>query len=88
MIRLEGKIFKANLVLRNAVCEQEKTGNGFVKDLEKCFINLCRELAVPIPLWLEKNTKEFARFRQTLFFEEQFTDNINFERFQIKLLKE
>ena len=88
MIKLEGKVFKANLVIISSVAEQEEVTGSFVKDLEKCFIKLCRNLEIPIPLWLDKNTHEFARFRQTIFFEEQFTDEVIFDRFQIRLLKQ
>ncbi|MHB1454546.1 MAG: hypothetical protein ACYCYM_11415 [Saccharofermentanales bacterium] len=86
-MRLEGKIFRANLLIADAVIERQETAGSFVKDLEACFILLCRELEVPIPLWLGKNTHEFARFRQTIFFEEQFTEKVLFDRFQIRLLK-
>lgn len=88
MIKLEGKVFRANLVITSAVAEQEETSGPWVKDLEKCFVKLCKSLDIPIPLWLNKNTQEFARFRQTIFFEEQFTDDIKLNRFQIRLLKQ
>lgn len=86
-MKLEGKIFKANLNLGQLTIEKNKPGESFVKDLEWCFVKLCRELEIPIPLWLDKNTKEFARFRQTIFFAEHFTEKVSFDRFQIKLLK-
>ena len=86
-MKLEGKVFRANLTIANIIIEQPDMQEPFVKQLEKCFVLLCRELEIPIPLWLEKNTKEFARFHQTIFFEEQFIDNVNFNRFQIKMLK-
>lgn len=86
-MKLEGKIFRANLTIADKVVEQPDQPGSFVKQLESCLVALCRELEIPIPLWLEKNTKEFARFHQTLFFEEQFLDKVNFSRFQIKLLK-
>ena len=86
-MKLEGKIFRANLMIADAVVEKNESAGSFVKDLEACFILLCRELEMPIPLWLDKNTHEFARFRQTIFFEEQFTEKVLFNRFQIRLLK-
>ena len=85
-MKLEGRIFRANLLLREATVEKADTDGKFVPQLEKCLIELCHELNVPIPLWLEKNTFEFARFHQTLFFAEQFTEKINFDRFQIHLI--
>ncbi len=86
-MKLEGKIFRANLTIADIIVEQPDQPGSFVKQLESCLILLCRQLEIPIPLWLDKNTKEFARFHQTIFFEEQFIDNVNFNRFQIKLLK-
>jgi hypothetical protein len=87
-VKLEGKLFRANLLIADAVAERREDSGSFVKDLDDCLLQLCRELEVPIPIWMEKNTQEFARFRQTIFFEEQFTDKVHFNRFQIKLLKQ
>jgi len=86
-MRLEGKVFRANLRIADTIVEIPDQSDSFVKQLEKCLILLCRELEVPIPLWMEKNTHEFAAFHQTMFFEEQFTEKVNFNRFQIRLLK-
>ena len=86
-MKLEGTVFRANITIADTIVEQPDQPGSFVKQLEKCLIRLCRELEIPIPLWLEKNTREFARFHQTIFFEEQFTEKVNFNRFQIRLLK-
>jgi len=86
MIRLEGKLFKANIVAFQAVVESGGEEETFVRELEKTLIVLCRALDIPIPLWLSKNTHEFAAFRQTIFFSDQFTDKVSFDRFQIRLL--
>ena len=85
-MRLEGKLFKANLMIRQAVVTKDNPEMSFVKELESALIELCRTLDMPIPLWLSKNTHEFAAFRQTLFFSDQFTEDVHFDRFQIKLL--
>jgi hypothetical protein len=86
-MKLEGTVFRANLTIADIVIEQPDSQGSFVKQLETCLIKLCRELEIPIPLWLDKNTKEFARFHQTIFFEEQFTEKVNFNRFQIRMIK-
>ncbi len=82
-MKLEGRIFTANLLLREATIIRPETGERFVRQLELCLIDMCHQLDIPIPLWLEKNTHEFACFHQTLFFAEQFTEKIRFDRFQI-----
>ncbi len=85
-MKLEGKLFKANLMINTATVEKPDTQAPFVKQLESCLIDICRMLDSPIPLWLDKNTREFARFHQTLFFTEQFTEPVPFDRMQIRWL--
>lgn len=85
-MRLEGRIFRQNIMIREATVEQQETGLLFVQHLEQALISLCRQIDSPLPIWLEKNTHEFARFHQTIFFDGQFTERIDFDRFQIRLL--
>lgn len=85
-MKLEGKLFKGSILIRQAEIVRNEPSLSFVKELEVCLIDLCRELEVPIPLWLSKNTHEFAAFRQTLFFSDQYTEKVSFDRFQIKLV--
>ena len=84
-MRLEGKIFKANLMIQDVVIEYKNDALPFVKELETALVQTCRSLEIPIPLWLSKNTHEFAAFRQTVFFADQFTEKVRFDRFQIKM---
>jgi len=85
-MRLEGRLFRQNLIIREAIVEQPETGVRFIKVLDDALIQLCRQIDSPLPIWLEKNTHEFARFRQTIFFDGQFTEKTDFDRFQIRLL--
>ncbi len=85
-MRLEGKLFKANLMMREAVVTRDDPALSFVKELELSLIDLCHVLDAPIPLWLSKNTHEFAAFRQTIFFSDQYTEIVHFDRFQIRLI--
>jgi len=85
-MRLEGKLFKGNLMTREAVVTRNDPEVSFVKELENALIDLCHALDVPIPLWLSKNTHEFAAFRQTMFFSDQYTETVRFDRFQIRLI--
>ena len=85
-MKLEGKLFKGNLMTREAVVIRNDPELSFVKELENALIDLCHVLDIPIPLWLSKNTHEFAAFRQTMFFSDQYTETVYFDRFQIRLL--
>ncbi len=84
MIKLEGKLFKANLMIADQIVIVDGSKETFVKELEQALIRLCKALEIPIPLWLSKNTREFAAFHQTIFFAEQYTEPVAFDRFQIR----
>ncbi len=85
-MRLEGKLFKGNLMVRESVVTRDDPALSFVRELELSLIDLCHALEAPIPLWLSKNTHEFAAFRQTIFFSDQYTETVHFDRFQIRLI--
>ena len=85
-MRLEGRLFRGGRSLREAVVESGAGDQGIARELESCIRSLCTVLEIPTPIWLQKNTREFARFHQTVFFEGQFTDRVGFDRFQIRLL--
>ena len=86
-MRLEGSTYMANLLVKSATVVLENENLRFSKQLDLCLLELCRQLEVPLSLWLDKNTREFARFHQTIFFAEQFTEPVSFARMQIRWLE-
>ncbi|NLW12228.1 MAG: hypothetical protein GX028_09465 [Clostridiaceae bacterium] len=87
-MKIEGRVFKGHLLLQIATVQRNDIGRSLTEELEACLVDLCHQMEVPIPLWLKKNTREFARFHQTIFFDGQFTEDIKFDRFQIKWLED
>ena len=85
---LEGRLFVANRMTEIKEVTTEDTDASYAKRLEKALIELCRQLDVPVPMWMKKNTKEFAAFGQTIFFREQYTEKVRFDRFQIRVTNE
>ena len=87
-LTLEGRLFIANRMTEIKTVTTEDTDTSYAKCLEKALIELCRQLDIPVPMWMKKNTKEFAAFGQTIFFREQYTEDVRFDRFQIKVTEE
>ncbi len=83
-MRLEGRLFVSNKLTAIREVEFSDPSMKFSKELECALILLCKEMDVPAPMWMSKNTHEFAAFRQTVFFAGQFTDKVKFDKFQIK----
>ena len=84
-MKLEGRLFIANRMSEIKEVETaDKEGEAYSVRLERALVELCRQMDIPVPLWMKKNTHEFAAFRQTIFFKEQYTEKVRFDRFQIK----
>lgn len=77
-IYIEGKLVKEGL----STAPEEMS---FRDKLEKCLIDVCASLEIPVPLWLKKNTRELAVFRRTFFSSEQFIEKVWFDKLEIAL---
>ncbi len=84
-LTLSGKIFLKGKLVREGLAEDNEQDHSFREKLEKCLIELCADVDIPVPLWLKKNTKELAIFRRTFFSSEQFIDKVWFDKLEIKL---
>ena len=85
-MKLAGKLVKGTKIIREAAVEKNDEGLSFRDMLEQCLIELCRDLDIQVPLWLDKNTTEFGRFRVTFFSREQFLERVSFDKFEIRLV--
>ena len=84
-MKLEGRLFVANRMTEIKEVETaDLEGEAFSQSLGRALVELCRQMDIPVPMWMKKNTHEFAAFRQTIFFKEQYTEKVRFDRFQIK----
>ncbi len=87
-MRLEGRIYAGERMLKLAIEEIELRPNvPFTKSLDVALIKVCHALNLPNIVWMSKNTREFAKYRQTIFSPEQFAEPVDFSQFQIKLIE-
>lgn len=84
-MKLNGSLMLDGKILRESVKEANDENLNFREKLEKCFLELCRELEIPVPLWMKKNTTELGAFGTTFFPREQFIEKVWFDRFVIKI---
>lgn len=81
---LNGKLFLEGKLIKEMSSITAEEGLSFRDKLEKCLLDLCSGLDIPVPLWLKKNTRELAIFRRTFFTSEQFVEKVWFDKFEIK----
>lgn len=84
-MKLIGKIIKDAKIIKEASAEKDGANTNFRDLLEECFISICGELDIPVPLWLKKNSKEFGAYRKTFFLREQFLEEVDFDRFELRI---
>lgn len=83
-MKLNAKILKGTMI----IMEEESVLDGqgrFQKQLETSLVEVCKKMGIPVPLWVGKNTREFARFKWTSFNSDQFFEPVKFDRFEIRL---
>lgn len=85
MARLWGILRKKHRIWKDVVVEV----NGDDADAtQSALSDVCYELDIPRPIWLDKHTDEIERFGRTGFTQEHFVESIEFERFEIEFLRE
>ena len=87
-MKLYGFIKKGTKIVKQTLYEVNNREQSFRDALEECFIGLCRELDIPVPIWLKKNTSEFAKFHRTFFPHDQFIEKVDFDRLEVRYEQE
>ncbi len=84
-MKMNGRLFKGPTVLVDASREVPDSEGGYQDRLERLLVEVSRELGVPVPMWLTKNTREYVRFRRTSFNQDQFFEAVLFDRMEIRV---
>lgn len=84
-MKLSGRIIMDSKIIKEAFAEKSREGATYRDILEECLLLLCKELEIPAPLWLKKNTSEFINFRKTFFNKDQFVESVRFDVLEISL---
>ncbi|NMA64994.1 MAG: hypothetical protein GX957_01975 [Clostridiaceae bacterium] len=84
-MRMIGKLIKGTVTLEEKVYEISDSTGTYQERLERCLLEICSSLNIEVPIWLNKNTREYVKFRRTSFYKDQFFNPVFFERFEIKV---
>jgi hypothetical protein len=84
-VKLTGKIIKNRRVIKISSVSEDSEDGSIRDKLEDMLIKICKDLDIQVPLWFDRNTREFGAFKKTRFTEEQFIEDIKFTSFEISL---
>ena len=55
-------------------------------DPQEALVEACHQLDLSVPLWLDKNQRDWEEFSQTRFLPDAFMDPVPFERLEIEFI--
>ncbi|NMA58600.1 MAG: hypothetical protein GX954_07795 [Clostridium cochlearium] len=85
MPRIWGKLMKDNKMIQEEIVVSNSQ-KEYEKDLEICIKKICNRLDISNPYWLPTNYEEFERMNKTTFNEDNFMEDIYFDKFIIEEL--
>lgn len=85
MIKIWGKLIKNNKIIKDEVAISNIDGD-YQENLKVCIMDLCNRFDISKPYWLPSNMDEFNRRGKTSFNEDNFIEELNFDKFTIEEL--
>ncbi len=86
-MRIWGKIWKQNRLLRDEVYEEisdDTRTHKIFRGLEA----LCTSFDLSVPIWLDATVDEFKRLGKTRFYQDHFIEKIDFDYLEIHIIEE
>lgn len=87
MFRLWGKIWQDNHLIRDTVSCIEKEDTRTHKVFQ-ALEEICYELDLEKPIWLDSNINDFKRHDKTRFTQDSFIEQIDFDYLEIQVIEE
>ena len=87
MLRVWGKEFKDNRMLRDFVADNE-VKDTYTNRVLSCLEEICVEFDLSKPVWFEKNIRDFQRASKTRFTADNFIDSIDFDYLELQVIEE
>lgn len=85
MLKIWAKVMKNNKIIKDEVVTSDIEG-GYQENLKACITELCNRLDISKPYWLPANLEEYNKRSKTTFDQNNFIEEIDFDRFVIEEL--
>ena len=86
-MRIWGKIWKENRLMRDMVVENESEETRTAKVLG-ALEEICRTFDLSVPIWLDANIREFQRRAKTRFSQDSFVETVEFDFLELQVIEE
>ena len=86
MLRLWTRVMRHNKIIEEAV-----TGSSLADEpsaIAEALHTACVQLDIARPMWLSLNDKDMEEYRRTTLTQDNFLEDIHFDRLEIEILEE
>lgn len=87
MFKLWAKEWKDGHLIADTVITDD-TSDTRTHKVFHCLTEVCHELDLAEPIWLDKNVKDFQRRARCRFTQDSFVEEIEFDYLEIQILEE
>ncbi len=88
MFRVWGKVFKSNRLLKDITIENNACDMSRTAKVYQALNDICYELDLQVPIWLDSNKREFIRHDKTRFHQDNFIESIDFDFLEFHVIEE
>ena len=88
MFRVWGKMFLENRLLRDTVVEIDDPTLTRTKKVRLALAKISDEFDLAVPIWLDRNNKEFIRHAKTRFSADNYIESIDFDYLEFHVIEE
>lgn len=86
MLKIWGKLISDNRIIKDEVSMCEAY-DSYQENLKACITELCYRFDISTPYWLNPNVNEYNKRHKTSFDENNFIEEIYFDKFIIEELR-
>ena len=83
-----GKLIKNNKCINDITVSVDDSGLTRTKKVFSALEQICIELDLSAPIWLDKNISDFTRSSRTRFYGDSFIESIEFDFFEFIFIEE
>ncbi|NLO82494.1 MAG: hypothetical protein GX094_05470 [Clostridiales bacterium] len=88
MFRLWGIVRKNNKIIMDMVSEYNGADLSEQDRLHRCIEEICYNLDLERPIWLEKNQREYQEYKRTVLTQDNFIERINFDTLELEVISD
>lgn len=87
MFRMWGKKWKENHLIEDVViCDD--TADTRTHKVFRTLDEICCEMDLPKPIWLDSNIRDFKKHDKTRFYQDSFIETLEFDYLEIQIIEE